>query len=144
MLTSLQRIKSWFYDKVGRVANKATQSTKVLDLDKKSVRRLSVAQAFSRLYYAREYRPRVQLAYAEYLGKVAEGKTPMSELNFRMAAMAKAYDDASQEVKDEVAEFIEKVKKGLVDYNPDDDADGDDEVSAEEAARRTTMLTYQK
>jgi hypothetical protein len=114
LTTTLQRIMFWFHNHT-RSTTSGTGKRAVLDL--KGKRKLAAPwQAYQSLYYEKKLKALVESAWQEYLSSVPEGSTPKkTRFVVKNELIQRLYAQESDEVKEEVEEYRQKMRLGNVD-----------------------------
>jgi hypothetical protein len=122
----------------------AAKRKKSFDLTKRTTRKLSSLQAYSRLYYKKKLKPVVDYSWTRHIDRHPELKTKRGEsLKHRNRVMRELFKLETGEVK---AEVEKRREEGDFPEDSDEDInfDDDDTVDATERQRRAKALGFQK
>jgi hypothetical protein len=113
---------------------------KPLNLTKRLSRKLSVTQAYSRLYYEKKLKAIVDARWARHLTENPTGHGRGEALRLRNAVIKELFDAETEEVKADVKKKREEGSFSDEDIESDDDG----EVEAIELQRRNRARRYQR
>jgi hypothetical protein len=122
-----QRVYYWFFNHT-RTMSSGTGRKDLLRLTAKS-RKLQLVQAYSRLYYEKKVKDTVDVRYKEHLETTAKHEQ-LSRVAFSANVTKEFFDAETEEVKQEVEKYRDKVLSGGT-IKLDDTADGEDAVDEE-------------
>jgi hypothetical protein len=123
----IQRVYYWFFNHT-HTTSSGTGRKDLLRLTANS-RRLQLVQAYSRLYYEKKVKDTVDVRYKEYLETTAKHEQ-LSRVAFSANVMKEFFDAETEEVKQEVEKYRDKVLSGNT-IKFDDTADGKDAINKE-------------
>jgi hypothetical protein len=140
---SKKRVKQWFNNHSRAHGGELTSRAKVLDLTKKKKKKLQITQAYSALYYDSKLKDIIADRWNDHCasqpGCVEGKKVSLPNIAFRNKVIREAYEEETQEVKDEVEAYRNQSEE-----SSDDDIEGEELLDSEELKRRAAALKFQR
>ncbi|KAN0107118.1 hypothetical protein V8E52_010478 [Russula decolorans] len=135
-------LRQWFNNHTRGMATAERRRTKPLNLIKRQTRKLSSAQAYSRIYYEKMLKPLVE---AEWTRHIASNpgieRKPGEFLRHRNIVIREIYNAETDEVK---AEVEKRHEDGLFSEDEDFELDDNDGIDAVERQRHTKAVNYHR
>jgi hypothetical protein len=113
---------------------------KPLILNKRSTRKLSLVQAYSRLYY-KKLKSTVDARWAGYIAENPDVEKRVEELKYRNAVLKELLDAEADDVK---AEVEKKREDGIFSDDEGIESDGDDAVDTFERRRQAKVVNFHR